>query len=136
MTLKDTIHELFAEHGRFEFDELGFKDQSLLAEAYILENEDVIFDLFANVHTASMGLHFSQLYHSVARVNAFEMVEDIRLAMVRSDDIEILIDGEVCRYWPSWEAERAECGREASHDSLNDTLERLASLPMAQKQAD
>ena len=121
MNLRDTIHELFAEHGRFEFDELGFKDQSLLAEAYILENEDVIFDLFANVHPTSMALHFSQLYHSVARVDIFEMVEDIRLAMVRSDDIEILIDGEVCRYWPSWESEREECRREATYDETRES---------------
>ena len=121
MNLRDTIHELFAENGRFEFDELDFKDQSLLAEAYILENEDVIFDLFANVHPTSMALHFSQLYHSVSRVNAFEMFEDIRLAMVRSDDIEILIDGEVCRFWPSWESERAECQREASYDETRES---------------
>ena len=123
MTLKETIHELFAEHGRFEFDELDFKDQSLLAEAYILENEDVIFDLFANVHETSMALHFSQLYHSVSRVNAFEMVEDIRLAMVPSDDLESLIEGEIGRYWPSWESEREECGREATYDETRETTQ-------------
>ena len=127
MPLKDLIRELFDECGKFEFNELQFGDQSKLAEAYILENEDIIYDLFSNVNQTSMALHLSQLYYSVTRCAVFTLAEDIRLAMVNSDDLQSLIDGEIDHLWTAYEVEHEQCSREASHD---DTREAVVPPPI------
>jgi hypothetical protein len=122
MPLKDLIRELFDECGKFEFDQLQFGDQSKLAGAYIIENEDIIFDLFANVHQTSMALHLSQLYYSVTRCAVFTLAEDIRLAMVQSNDLQSLIDGEIDHLWPAYESEKQQCQHEADADALREPI--------------
>ena len=94
--LKDLIDELIPKiQGEPSYRDLLSQDKHKLAAAYILENEDIIFDIFADVHTASLAHHFAKLATSVEHCDVFDMATDIRNAIIPSKDIESLIDTEI-----------------------------------------
>ena len=107
-TLKDLIDELIPKiQGEFSYRDLMSCDKHMLAAAYILENEDIIFDIFADVHTTSLAHHFAKLTHSVADCDVFDMATDIRKAIIASGDLERLIDTEIELRRRSYERDHA-----------------------------
>ena len=105
--IKDLIDELIPTmHGEFSYRDLLSQDKHKLAAAYILENEDIIFDIFADVDKTILAEHFAELATSVDHCDVFDMAFDIRKAIIASKDIESLIDTEIKLRRRSYERHR------------------------------
>ena len=95
-SLKDLIDELIADtRDEFSYSDLLAGDKHKLAAAYILENEDIIFDIFSDVDKTVLAEHFAELATSVDDCDVFDMAFDIRKAIIASKDIEYLINTEI-----------------------------------------
>ena len=95
-TLKGLIDELIPTiQGEFLYGNLLSQDKHKLAAAYILENEDIIFDIFSDVHVTSLAGYFAKMATSVDDCDVFDMAFDIRKAIIASKDIEYLINTEI-----------------------------------------
>ena len=95
-TLQELIDELIPTiQGEFSYRDLLSQDKHKLAAAYILENEDIIFDIFADVDKTVLAEHFAELTTSVENCDVFDMATDIRKAIIASGDLERLIDTEI-----------------------------------------
>ena len=95
-SLNDLIDELIPTiQGEFSYRDLLAGDKHKLAAAYIRENEDIIFDIFSDVHETSLAIHFAQLATSIEDCDVFDMAFDIRNAIIASKDIESLIDTQI-----------------------------------------
>ena len=134
MNLQETIHELFAENGETLFSELSLTDKYRFTEAFILEDDSDMGEVLLTLPEKYHALIFSQIAGPSDDLDLYIFRVMVRNAQVAyyAEQIQTEMD---C-LWPSWESEREECRREASYDELNDTLRRIASIPMAQKQAD
>ena len=95
-TLKELIDEILADaHDEFSYRDLQSCDQHRLAAAYIRENNDIIFDIFADVHVTCLAHHFAKLTSSVDDCDVFDMATDIRHAIIGASAVDSLIDTEI-----------------------------------------
>ncbi len=95
-TLNDLIDEqIDAIQGEFSYRDLQARDQHKLSAAYIIENEEIIFDIFADVHETSLAHHFAAIAISIENCDVFAMANDLRNAIIMSKDIESLVDTEI-----------------------------------------
>lgn len=103
MTFKKILEELFYDLGEFTFEDLEDTPKRDLMAAYIEENEEIIYDLFANVHETSMAGHFAALIWN--RCDPRHIADDIRIAIMGGKDLPSLINGEIDLQWREHERE-------------------------------
>lgn len=104
MTFKKILEDLFYDLGEeFTFEDLESTNQRKLMAAYIRENEEIIYDLFANVHETSMAEHFAQLAEH--KEETIGLVYDLRNAIIYGKDLPSLINGEIDLQWREHERE-------------------------------
>lgn len=103
--IDDILYDRSVDELPIDWNDFNDTEKRDLAAAYIEENNDIIFDLFANVHETSMAQHFIALVEN-RNVNLPELAWDLQTAIFARKDLQTLIEAEFDLRWRDHVRER------------------------------